>query len=319
MSKLKFENIPVEVRAQKLFDLKIYLKTEFIGIDDQIEQIVDYFKPFYLYPEAIRRPIVVFLAGCTGIGKTEVINKLVEFLDLRDLYSKFDVGNYTTNSYDLGKDIIEIYDRDEVSDSHGKHLSGIMLIDEFQIGRTIDEEENETKESGIRSLWKLVDDGIINDSSSGFYELYQLDKMFRFAQHMNDEGFEIVDGAVPSNKWENFCGKYEYYFGYRPSDDGNDERPRFPNAAKNKSTGKKTKTTQGYISFLGNNFINHVRKIKPDVFQGKTYDEIREKDLQFNSWDDLSKFIRRIQRSSYKERMMNALAPRGDEGRVKLR
>ena len=72
----------INTKKQRLENIKIELKREFIGIDYIIEELVDYIQIWYLMPEILTRPIIVNLWGMTGVGKTDLIRKLVSKLDL---------------------------------------------------------------------------------------------------------------------------------------------------------------------------------------------------------------------------------------------
>ena len=51
----------------------IALKKEFIGIDKQIDEIMDNVRTWYVYPQLQIRPIVINLWGMSGVGKTSLI------------------------------------------------------------------------------------------------------------------------------------------------------------------------------------------------------------------------------------------------------
>ena len=48
-------------KHKKLESIKPILKEDFMGIDSTIDQIVDAMRPFYIFPETIKRPIVINL------------------------------------------------------------------------------------------------------------------------------------------------------------------------------------------------------------------------------------------------------------------
>ena len=58
--------------------IKTKLKREFVGIDDQINQIVDSIRTWYCFPETLSKPLIVNLWGITGTFKTSVLRRLVE-------------------------------------------------------------------------------------------------------------------------------------------------------------------------------------------------------------------------------------------------
>ena len=118
----------------ELENIKPILKEEFKGIDGVIDAIIETMRPFYIFPTSLKRPLVVNLWGLTGTGKTSVVNRIIELLNLRHKYCKFDVGEYVhaTSEYKLKFDL-----SDKVEKCTDKHL--ILVFDEFQLGRTISE------------------------------------------------------------------------------------------------------------------------------------------------------------------------------------
>ena len=151
------KKIEILEKTQKLIELTTYLKYEFIGIDTIIDDVIKSIRPFYIFPEYIEKPIVVNLWGMTGTGKTTLIEKIVDFLDLRKSYIKYDMGK------DSDLEFSKIFQK-----SLGDNLSHntLIVLDEFQLGRTINE-KNEEKHSS-RYIWDLVDSGKINFGRNSF-------------------------------------------------------------------------------------------------------------------------------------------------------
>ena len=74
-SQLISEDI-IKSRVLEINEIGAQLKTEFAGIDKQIDTIIRYVTPFYATPELLTRPVVVCLWGMTGVGKTHVLRRL---------------------------------------------------------------------------------------------------------------------------------------------------------------------------------------------------------------------------------------------------
>ena len=51
----------LKLKQQKLEDCKKFLKGEFIGIDEIIDDLINYFQIWYLMPEILNRPIIINL------------------------------------------------------------------------------------------------------------------------------------------------------------------------------------------------------------------------------------------------------------------
>ena len=74
-------------RKNKVVDNAIsVLKTEFIGIDKQIDEIMDNVRTWYIYPQLQVRPLVVNLFGMSGIGKTSLVKRISQLLDIEKDY-----------------------------------------------------------------------------------------------------------------------------------------------------------------------------------------------------------------------------------------
>ena len=79
-------------RNEKLTEAKSKLKSDFVGLDEIIDKIIDAITPWYLTPEILERPTVVSLWGLTGTGKTSLIRKLVNYLGISEKSLFFDCG-----------------------------------------------------------------------------------------------------------------------------------------------------------------------------------------------------------------------------------
>ena len=133
--------------------LNKYLKSRFFGIDRVIDEICDKIKAWYFVPESMIRPQVINLWGMTGVGKTQIVRDIAEFL-AKDLI-QIDLGEYVGDSTkNLGYNFFEKY--------YGcSQKPVIILIDEFHIARTKDQNGAEVDRKGIRSLWHLLSDGLL--------------------------------------------------------------------------------------------------------------------------------------------------------------
>jgi cell division protease FtsH len=59
----------INIKKRRLEVIKQELKSEFIGIDYIIDELINYIQIWYLMPDVLVRPIVVNLWGMTGVGK----------------------------------------------------------------------------------------------------------------------------------------------------------------------------------------------------------------------------------------------------------
>ena len=63
-------------KIERLESAKVQLKTEFIGLDSIIDEIINSISSWYVTPEIINRPVIVSLWGMTGTGKSSVVKNL---------------------------------------------------------------------------------------------------------------------------------------------------------------------------------------------------------------------------------------------------
>lgn len=133
---------------------KVALKSEFIGIDSIIDEIISNVSAWFCFPELQEKPIVVNLWGLTGVGKTSLINRLVELIDFNDHYFRFDLGDQESN-YSF-KSSIEYLGRSN------DETPSILVFDEFQHSRTIGQDNSEIKNDKNRIVWEIIDSGKIS-------------------------------------------------------------------------------------------------------------------------------------------------------------
>ena len=165
------------------------LKTEFIGLDNIIDEILDLLLPWWLFPETQLRPTIVNLWGMTGTGKTALIKRLAEILSYRDRTLVFDMGQYGDNGSSLKYSFTG-----QLEFFNGK--APIIMFDEFQFAKTIDDGK-EVNNDNLRVIWDLLDSGQF------FYESYmskwthgRAAKVLKLLMDCRDKGVEVKDGSV---------------------------------------------------------------------------------------------------------------------------
>ncbi len=131
----------------------VELKAHFVGIDATIDALVDYIRIWYIMPDLLTRPLVVNLWGMTGVGKTDLVRRLVSLLDFSDRYCEIELSNTDGTSYHTS--VTSILTRNKLSD--GK--PAIVLFDEIQRFNTIDDEGKPLPQSKFVDFWELLSDG----------------------------------------------------------------------------------------------------------------------------------------------------------------
>ena len=64
-------------KNNRLETIKPILKSEFIGIDNVIDSVLNAIRPFYIFPKSLKRPLVISLWGMTSCGKTCLVQRIV--------------------------------------------------------------------------------------------------------------------------------------------------------------------------------------------------------------------------------------------------
>jgi ATP-dependent Clp protease ATP-binding subunit ClpA len=95
----KFDKSTISVKREALEKVSAQLKTEFFGLDEIIDKVVKSIHAWYIFPEIITRPVIINLWGMTGVGKTQLVRRLVSLLDYqrRFVEIQMDGGSMKSN------------------------------------------------------------------------------------------------------------------------------------------------------------------------------------------------------------------------------
>ena len=238
----------------RLASIAPILKTEFKGIDSVIDQVIDSIRPFYIFPQSLKRPLIVNLWGMTGTGKTSLVLRIVELLELNHQFCRFDIGEYVSESSDwkLRKDL-----QSKSGQSKNKHL--VVMFDEFQFGRTIDEHSKEVDRPSLRPLWDIIDSGVIQTWTSSTFEVIRLANRLEKAL---ENGVNIIDGIVQSGEIEYDAivgGDSHYIYAHDYSEHGTDK-------ITSGSIYKSSAHTMSKPYFLKKEHFNILFTLKPEFF-----------------------------------------------------
>ncbi|MCR5454360.1 MAG: hypothetical protein K6F33_05180 [Bacteroidales bacterium] len=167
----------MNITKAKLDKVKEQLKKEFDGIDDIIEQL---FRILASWRDSANRPVVVPVFGMTGVGKTSLINRTIELLDLSDRTFKFTCGSSDAhnNETKFQNDLISRLGYSQYDNYTSLSLiksDSVFVFDECQKMRTINMGV-EMDRSEYNEIWKLLDEGGVDykvSDSSGITSLEQ--------------------------------------------------------------------------------------------------------------------------------------------------
>ena len=181
------ENV-IKNRVVEINQIGEQLKSEFSGIDKQIDSIIRYVTPFYATPELLTRPVVVCLWGMTGVGKTHVLRRLSQLMNMQSSYVSFDMGEYSGgfSEYTLR------YQLDDVASSV-EDGRAMIVFDEMQTIRFIDEHGNEIDRPAARLIWDVLDGSPMTRNTSFSNDVLNMVKDFKRLRRL---GVTIVKNEV---------------------------------------------------------------------------------------------------------------------------
>ncbi|MDD3876366.1 MAG: hypothetical protein PHT69_07070 [Bacteroidales bacterium] len=131
------------------------LKQEFIGIDRIIDEVIDNVSSWFFLSDIQEKPVVINLWGLTGVGKTSLVNRLVQLIDYEDAYFRFDLGE-KEGSFSFRESLDELCENDDSNPV-------IIALDEVQHSKTVTGPFREDIENDKnRMIWELLDSGKIH-------------------------------------------------------------------------------------------------------------------------------------------------------------
>jgi hypothetical protein len=179
----------IEARKQVLEQTRADLKAYFIGIDDIIDDLLDYIQIWYLMPEILSRPIIVNLWGMTGVGKTDLVRRLVKCLDSQDRFVEIELSNVDTTSWQSS--VASLLSNNGIND--GK--PAIVLFDEIQRFNTLNADGTPLETTKFTDFWELLSDGKLSKRVKDDLDYYFQDLLFqqKDQKRRKDKGEEGIE------------------------------------------------------------------------------------------------------------------------------
>ena len=168
------------------------LKSELFGIDAIIDRVIDSVRAWYVMPELVARPVIVCLWGLTGTGKTQLVRRLAQLLGFYDRFVEVQMDGFSNGASWRGAHSISgMLAQSGVREGE----PGILVLDEFQRFRTIDDKRGELRVERYQDVWSLLSDGRLPPSLSllGDIESSMAEAAF------DAERAEAADAADASN------------------------------------------------------------------------------------------------------------------------
>lgn len=204
---LKINISEIERKSKIVDDAITTLKEEFVGIDEQIDAVMSNVRVWYLYPQLQSSPCVINIFGMTGCGKTSLVRRIAQLLNIeKDLvYFNFCAIN-EQSSWEVEEDIEKQLDNER--------SNRMFVYDEFQYAATLGsggvEKDNK---AGLKPFWELLDTGILHKRMSyrEFHDLFELYKKIRLINEVCP--MEIVNGQwINANQYLGTVKKHELLY-----------------------------------------------------------------------------------------------------------
>lgn len=184
----------IRLKKEKLAEIKLKLKNDFVGIDDIIDNLFEYIQIWYLMPNILSRPVIVCLWGMTGVGKTDLIRKLVKYLDFQDRFAEVELGNSDGTSY--YSSVVKLLEQFGVHDER----PSIALFDEIQRFYTIQADGSPVPHTKFTDFWELLSDGKLARREKNDLDWYINEFIFRKRKQSKQPEEEYHEDSI--NFWE---------------------------------------------------------------------------------------------------------------------
>jgi len=143
-------------RNRHLQQVAALLKTELFGIDATIDRAIDAVRAWYVLPELVSRPVIVCLWGLTGTGKTQLVRRLAQLLGCYDRYVEVQMDGFANGATGRGAQTLSgMLAQSGVREGE----PAILVLDEFQRFRTIDDQRGDIRVERYQDVWALLSDG----------------------------------------------------------------------------------------------------------------------------------------------------------------
>jgi cell division protease FtsH len=147
----------------KLQEVSAQLKRDFIGLDTQINQIIESLRIWYIMPDLLTRPPIINLWGMTGTGKTDLVRKLSKYLGFADKLVEIQMDSEVKTEWSLVRSVKDAMMYSDIEEGG----QGILLFDEFQRFNSKDEAGMRITQDKFNDIWMLMSDGVFNSAIGG--------------------------------------------------------------------------------------------------------------------------------------------------------
>jgi Peptidase family M41/ATPase family associated with various cellular activities (AAA) len=195
---MQVDSATINTRKKHLEKAKKELKQYFIGIDGIIDDLMNYIQVWYLMPELLSRPVIINLWGMTGVGKTDLIRRLVKSLNFQDRFLEIELSNIDQTSYQTS--VSSLLSANDMNDDK----PSIVLFDEIQRFNTLDADGKPMPQTKFTDFWELLSDGKLSKKSKDNIDYYLMSFMHngKDIQKRKLAGEQGIDENPVMNYWD---------------------------------------------------------------------------------------------------------------------
>jgi cell division protease FtsH len=134
----------------------------------------------------------------TGVGKTDMIRKMVKSLDFQDRFVEIELSNSDETSWN--KNVADTLQKNRFNDGN----PAIVLFDEIQRFNTLDSEGNPVPQTKFTDFWELLSDGRLSKKERDDIDHYLYSYLFRKKENQRriKKGEESYDENPFLNMWD---------------------------------------------------------------------------------------------------------------------
>ena len=195
---LKFDRDEMKARNERLDRAGGELARTFVGIDSIIADLIDSMRVWYVMPEVLARPVIINLWGMTGVGKTDLIRKLVKALELQDRFCEIEMSNTDETVY--YSSVAQVLEQNQMNDSEPK----VLLFDEMQRFNTLDPQGQPLPRTRFADFWELLSDGRLARRGRENLDMTLLEYQWQHAdsKRRKEAGEDEIELDPTLNLWE---------------------------------------------------------------------------------------------------------------------
>jgi hypothetical protein len=188
----------IAARSALLEKTRLTLKQQFIGIDAIVDDLIDSICIWYLMPEVLSRPVIVNLWGMTGVGKTDLVRRMVKCLEFQERFCEVELSNTDGTGYH--SNVAAVLEGNGVNDDR----PSIVLFDEIQRFNTINQDGSPVPTTKFTDFWELLSDGRLakRQRDDIDFSIREMTYTLRDLKRRKDAGEEGVNPDEAIGIWE---------------------------------------------------------------------------------------------------------------------